>query len=95
MSVTKKDIADLLVEGIGVNHNQALSITNDFFDLIKAALASGEAVKLSSFGNFIVREKSARPGRNPKTGEQVLISARKVVTFKAGPKLKKETQLGV
>jgi len=95
MSVTKKDIADLLVEHVGVNHNQALSITNDFFDSIKDTLEKGEEVKLSGFGNFIVREKSARPGRNPKTGEEVTISARKVVTFKAGPKLKKATQLGV
>ncbi len=95
MSITKKNIADLLVEKIGMTHNQALSITNDFFDLIKGSLAKGEEVKLSGFGNFIVREKSARPGRNPKTGEQVMISARKVVTFKAGPKLKKSTQLGV
>lgn len=95
MSVTKKDIADLLVEGIGVSHNHALSITNDFFDSIKDSLAKGEEVKLSGFGNFVVREKSSRPGRNPKTGEQVIISARKVVTFKAGPKLKKATQLGV
>ncbi len=94
MSVTKKDIADLLVEKIDVTHNQALSITNDFFDSIKDSLAKDEEVKLSGFGNFIVREKSARPGRNPKTGEQVMISARKVVTFKAGPKLKKATQLG-
>jgi len=95
MSVTKKDIADLLVERIDVNHNQALSIANDFFDSIKDSLANGEEVKLSGFGNFIVREKSARPGRNPKTGEQVMISARKVVTFKAGPKLKKVTQSGI
>ena len=51
-------------------------------------------IKLSSFGNFILREKSERPGRNPKTGEEVMISARKVVTFKAGPKLKKATQKG-
>ena len=95
MSVTKKDIADMLVEQVGVNHNQALVITNDFFDAIKDTLAKGEAVKLSSFGNFIIREKAARPGRNPKTGEQVTISARKVVTFKAGPKLKKATQIGI
>jgi len=95
MSVTKKDIADLLVKRIDVNHNQALLITNNFFDSIKDSLANGEEVKLSGFGNFIVREKSARPGRNPKTGEQVVISARKVVTFKAGPKLKKVTQSGI
>jgi integration host factor subunit alpha len=86
--MTKKDIADLLVEQMGVNHNQALSMTNNFFDAIKASLAKGEDVKLSGFGNFIIREKVARPGRNPKTGEPVIISARKVATFKAGLRLK-------
>ncbi len=95
MSITKKDIADLLVEQMGINHNQALSMTNNFFDAIKDSLAKGEDVKLSSFGNFVVREKVARPGRNPKTGEPVTISARKVATFKAGLKLKKTTKLGV
>jgi len=67
---------------------------NQFFDQIIETLKNGEEVKLSSFGNFVVREKSQRPGRNPKTGEEVIISARKVVTFKAGPKLKKATQKG-
>lgn len=95
MSITKKYIADILAEAVEINQNQALSITNDFFDIIKNSLAKGEPVKLSSFGNFVVREKSIRPGRNPKTGEQVMISARKVVTFKAGPKLKKSTQEGI
>jgi integration host factor subunit alpha len=95
MSITKKNIADLLAEQMGITHNQALSMTNDFFDTIKNSLAKGEDVKLSGFGNFIVREKVARPGRNPKTGEPVTISARKVATFKAGLKLKKTTKLGV
>lgn len=95
MPITKKDIADLLVEQVGITHSQALSMTNEFFDTIKNSLARGEDVKLSGFGNFVVREKSARPGRNPKTGESVTISARKVVTFKAGLKLKKITKLGV
>ncbi len=95
MSTTKKDIADNLAQALDISHNQALSITNDFFDIIKQSLASGEMVKLSGFGNFIVKEKSARPGRNPKTGEEVMISARKVTTFKAGPKLKKATLEGV
>jgi integration host factor subunit alpha len=88
-------IADLLVEQTGINHNQALSMANNFFDTIKGSLAKGEDVKLSGFGNFIVRKKVARPGRNPKTGEPVTISARKVTTFKAGLKLKKATKLGV
>ncbi|SMM99167.1 Integration host factor alpha subunit [uncultured Candidatus Thioglobus sp.] len=88
MSVTKKDIVNLLVKKTAMTHNHALSITNDFFDTIKNTLAKGEDVKLSGFGNFIIREKVARPGRNPKTGEPVTISARKVTTFKAGLKLK-------
>jgi integration host factor subunit alpha len=94
MALSKKDIADELVREIGITYAQALQLTNDFFNQIQATLASGEEVKLSSFGNFVLREKSARPGRNPKTGEAVEISARKVVSFKAGPKLKKLTQAG-
>ncbi len=94
MSITKKDIADLLTEKVGVSQNQALSIANAFFDTIKDSLAKGEDVKLSGFGNFVLREKAARPGRNPKTGEEFTISARKVVTFKAGLKLKETTKSG-
>ena len=94
MSLSKKDIANGLVRKLEITHAQALQLTNDFFDQIQATLVSGEEVKLSSFGNFVIREKTARPGRNPKTGEAVEISARKVVNFKAGPKLKKLTQEG-
>ncbi|CAC9597904.1 Integration host factor alpha subunit [uncultured Gammaproteobacteria bacterium] len=94
MSLSKKDIADGLVREMEITHAQALQLTNDFFNQIQMTLAQGEEVKLSSFGNFSIREKSARPGRNPKTGEEVVISARKVVGFKAGPKLKKLTQAG-
>ncbi len=92
MSLSKKDIADGLVREMEITHAQALQLTNHFFDHIQETLASGEEVKLSGFGNFIIREKASRPGRNPKTGEEVIISARKVVNFKAGPKLKKLTQ---
>ncbi len=92
MSVTKKDIADKLVKNMDINNAQALDIVNEFFDQIKDTLKKGNDVKLSGFGNFVVREKSARPGRNPRTGEEVIISARKVVTFKAGPKLKSITE---
>ncbi|MDC9715230.1 MAG: integration host factor subunit alpha [Gammaproteobacteria bacterium] len=95
MSLTKKNIADLLSKQMDINYSQALLITNDFFDTIKKSLAKGEAVKLSGFGNFVVREKVARPGRNPKTGEPATISARKVVIFKAGLKLKATVQSGV
>jgi integration host factor subunit alpha len=94
MSLSKKDIADSLVREMGMTHSIALELTNDFFNQIKATLATGEEVKISSFGNFIVRKKAQRPGRNPKTGEEVIISARKVVAFKSGPKLKKLTQKG-
>ena len=94
MSLTKQDIANTLVKEINLTQTEALVLTNEFFDQITQQLGKGKNVKLSSFGNFILRQKSERPGRNPKTGEEVMISARKVVTFKAGPKLKKATQKG-
>ena len=94
MSLTKQDIANTLVKKMNLSQTLALSLTNQFFDQIIVTLKTGEEIKLSSFGNFVVREKSPRPGRNPKTGEDVMISARKVVTFKAGPKLKLATQKG-
>ena len=94
MSLTKQDIVNALVKKTELTHTQALVLTNQFFDQIIETLKNGEEVKLSSFGNFVVREKTQRPGRNPKTGEEVMISARKVVTFKAGPKLKLATQKG-
>ena len=94
MSLTKQDIANTLVKKTELTQTQALVITTQFFDQIIEALKNGEDIKLSSFGNFVVREKSPRPGRNPKTGEEVMIGARKVVTFKAGPKLKLATLKG-
>jgi len=94
MSLTKQDIANVLVKKTDMTQTQALVLTNHFFEQIIETLSNGEDIKLSSFGNFVVRKKSQRPGRNPKTGEEVIISARKVVTFKAGPKLKSATQKG-
>lgn len=94
MSLTKQDIVNALVNKTELTQTQALVLTNQFFNQIIETLKNGEEVKLSSFGNFVVREKTQRPGRNPKTGEEVIISARKVVTFKAGPKLKLATQKG-
>ena len=94
MSLTKQDIVNALVKKTELTQTQALVLTNQFFDQIIETLKNGEEVKLSRIGNFVVKEKSQRPGRNPKTGEEVVISARKVVTFKAGPKLKKATQKG-
>ena len=94
MSLTKQDISNALVKKTELTQTQALVLTNHFFEQIIETLSKGEDVKLSSFGNFVVRKKFQRPGRNPKTGEEVIISARKVVTFKAGPKLKSATQKG-
>jgi integration host factor subunit alpha len=87
MTITKKHIASKLSKKI--NNNETLYIVDGFFNSIKQALINGENVNISSFGNFIINEKSARIGRNPKTGEKAVICARKVVIFKAGPKFKK------
>ena len=88
MSITKKIIISALTSQTDISYSSASSITNDFFEQIKNILASGRDVKFSGYGNFVIKEKKARLGRNPKTGKSALISARKVVTFKAGPKLK-------
>lgn len=92
MSLTKKDIAITLAKKINIKQNKALSLTNDFFDEINLTLRSLKDVKLSGFGNFIILNKALRPGRNPKTGVVVEVSARKTVTFKAGSKFKKATK---
>ncbi len=92
MALTKKEIASSLVAEVGLSHVQALSVVNEFFAQISQTLTRDESVKLSGFGNFSVRDKKARPGRNPKTGEPCIISPRKVVAFKAGLKLKTATQ---
>lgn len=88
MSITKRDLATELVQKMDITPAHALEVVNSFFNNIKSTLISGEDVKLSGFGNFVLNEKKARPGRNPKTGEAHMISARRVVTFKAGTKLK-------
>jgi len=88
MAVTKADLADTLFIELGLNKREAKEFVELFFEKIREALEAGESVKLSGFGNFGVREKSPRPGRNPKTGEEIPIAARRVVTFKASQKLK-------
>jgi integration host factor subunit alpha len=88
VAVTKADLADTLFNELGLNKREAKEFVELFFEKIREALEAGEAVKLSGFGNFDIREKSSRPGRNPKTGEEIPISARRVVTFKASQKLK-------
>ncbi len=88
MALTKADLAEKLFEELGLNKREAKEIVEVFFEEIRTALESGQQVKLSGFGNFDLREKNQRPGRNPKTGEEIPISARRVVTFRPGQKLK-------
>ena len=88
MTLTKADLADMLFEQVGLNKREAKDMVEAFFEEIREALEKGESVKLSGFGNFELRKKSERPGRNPKTGEEIPITARRVVTFHASQKLK-------
>ena len=90
MTLTKSDIVEDLNNEIGLNKREAKELVDMLFDDIKNLLSEGHEVKLSGFGNFQLRDKSPRPGRNPRTGEDVEISARRVVTFKAGQKLRKK-----
>ncbi|MCG5541236.1 MULTISPECIES: integration host factor subunit alpha [unclassified Halorhodospira] len=92
MSLTKADMAERLFEEVGLNKREAKELVELFFEEIRTALESGEPVKLSSFGNFELRDKNERPGRNPKTGEEIPISARRVVTFRPGQKLKSRVE---
>lgn len=88
MTVTKADLAETLFNELGLNKREAKEMVELFFEEIKMSLESRDQVKLSGFGNFDMRDKSERPGRNPKTGEEIPISARRVVTFRPGQKLK-------
>ena len=88
MSITKAELAISLHEELGLNKRESKEFVEQFFETIKVALEEGNSVKLSGFGNFGLRDKPARPGRNPKTGEEIPITARRVVTFKASLKLK-------
>jgi integration host factor subunit alpha len=88
MALTKADLAEKLFEELGLNKREAKEMVESFFEEIRTALEAGEQVKLAGFGNFDLRSKNERPGRNPKTGEEIPISARRVVTFRPGQKLK-------
>ncbi len=88
MALTKADMAESLFNVLGLNKREARELVDSFFEDLRAALAVGEQVKLSGFGNFDLRDKNKRPGRNPKTGEEIPITARRVVTFRPGQKLK-------
>ena len=88
MSLTKVDMAESLFNKLGLNKRESRELTDSYFEELIASLAVGENVRLSGFGNFDLRDKNARPGRNPKTGEKVPITARRVVTFRPGQKLR-------
>ncbi len=88
MSLTKADLSDALFDEVGLNKREAKEFVDAWFEAIRQALESGDHVKLSGFGNFQLRDKGQRPGRNPKTGEEIPITARRVVTFKPGQKLR-------
>ncbi|WP_286232550.1 integration host factor subunit alpha [Thalassotalea sediminis] len=94
MALTKAEVAEHLFEKVGLSKRDAKDIVEMFFEEIRETLEAGEQVKLSGFGNFDLREKSERPGRNPKTGEDIPISARRVVTFRPGQKLKSRVEDG-
>ncbi len=89
-TITKADIANTLFEELGLNKREAKEFVELFFEKIRESLESGESVKLSGFGGFTIREKSSRPGLNPKTGYIVPVSARRVVTFRASQKVKED-----
>ena len=87
MALTKAEMAERLFEEVGLNKREAKEFVDSFFDVLRESLERGQQVKLSGFGNFDLRQKNQRPGRNPKTGEEIPISARTVVTFRPGQKL--------
>ena len=88
MTLTKADLSETLFNKVGLNKTEAKEMVEAFFEEIKASLEDGDSVKLSGFGNFDLRKKAERPGRNPKTGKEIPIKARRVVTFHASQKLK-------
>ena len=92
MALTKAEMAELLYEDVGLNKREAKEFVDAFFDALREALEQGRQIKLSGFGNFDLRRKNQRPGRNPKTGQQIPISARTVVTFRPGQKLKERVE---
>ena len=97
-TLTKAELSELLFERLGLNKRESKEMVDAFFDLIQKTLLTGDDVKMSGFGNFNIRRKASRPGRNPRTGESIPIKARNVVTFHASPKLKGvvqgDTQIG-
>ena len=95
MTMTKADIVERIYEKVGFSKKEATEIVESIFEVLKGHLERGEKVKISGFGNFVVNEKRPRKGRNPQTGEEIIISGRKVLTFKASQVLKKTMNGGV
>ncbi|WP_240342580.1 integration host factor subunit alpha [Methylococcus sp. EFPC2] len=93
MALTKAELVEKLLTTLALNKRDAKRLVDQFFEEIKNALEEGDPVKLSGFGNFDLRDKKQRPGRNPKTGEEIPITARRVVTFKPGQKLKAKVEV--
>jgi integration host factor subunit alpha len=91
-ALTKAHLSDLLFDQIGLNKRESKDMVDAFFELISDSLVDGEDVKITGFGNFQIRTKAPRPGRNPRTGEEIPIDARRVVTFHASHKLKDQIQ---
>ena len=91
-TLTKADLAELLFDRLGLNKRESKDMVEAFFEIVHASLVQGQDVKLSGFGNFNVRRKAPRPGRNPRTGESIPIKARQVVTFHPSLKLKAMVQ---
>ena len=89
MTMTKADIVEIIHQKIGFGRKESTEIVEQVFEIIQETLESGEKIKLSGFGNFVVRQKRPRRGRNPKSGDEIVISGRKVVTFKSGNVLRK------
>ena len=92
MTLTKAELAEIIFDKVGLNKTEAKEMVEAFFEEIRASLENGESVKLSGFGNFELRSKTERPGRNPKTGEEIPIKARTVVTFHSSQKLKSNVE---
>ena len=89
-TISKANIIDNLVSDVELSKKDARLVVESFFKCITTSLITGANVRISGFGNFILRDKGSRPGRNPKTGEDVPVSARRVVTFRTGMKLKEK-----
>jgi integration host factor subunit alpha len=92
--MTKADIVERIYEKVGFSKKEATDVVESIFELLKGRLQQGEKVKISGFGNFIINAKRPRKGRNPQTGEEIIISGRRVLSFKPSPVLKKSINPG-